>query len=120
MYKNKYLESTFLEIIDQSTKNVFVGCIYRHSCTDLSEFNNDYLNSLSEKLQREKNKQIILMGNLNVDILKYTTDTGTAQFLDQIYSSSLVAQITSPTHISTKSKTLFSLLEVQKIPSPET
>ena len=73
---------------------------------DLSKFNNDYLNSLCEKLLCEKNKPIILMGDFNVDLLKYTTDTSTAQFLDQMYSSSLLHQITSPTRISTKSKTL--------------
>ena len=73
---------------------------------DLSEFNNDYLNSVSEKLLREKNKHIILMGNFNVDLLKYTADTSTAQFQDQMYSSSLLPQITSPTRSSTKSKTL--------------
>ena len=70
---------------------------------DLSEFNNDYLNSLSEKLLREKNKHI-LMGDFNADLLKYTTGTSTAQFLDQMYSSSLHTQITSPTCISKKSK----------------
>ena len=73
---------------------------------DLSEFNNDYLNSVSEKLLHEKNKHIILMGNFNVDLLKYTADTSTAQFQDQMYSSSLLPQITSPTRSSTKSKTL--------------
>ena len=73
---------------------------------DLSEFNNDYLNSVSEKLLREKNKHIILMGNFNVDLLKYTADTSTAQFQDQMYSSSLLPQTTSPTRSSTKSKTL--------------
>ena len=46
------------------------------------------------------------MGDFNVDFLKYTTDTSTAQFLDQMYSSSLLPRITSPTCISTKSKTL--------------
>ena len=46
------------------------------------------------------------MGNFNVGLLKYTTDTSTAQFLDQMYSSSLLPQITPPNHISTKSKTL--------------
>ena len=73
---------------------------------DLSKLNNDYLNSLSEKLLREKNKHIILMGDFDVDLLKYTTDTSTALFSNQTYSSSLVPQITSPTRISTKSKTL--------------
>ena len=73
---------------------------------DLSKFNNDYLNSLSEKLLREKNKHFILMGDFDVDLLKYTTDTNTAQFSNQMYSSSLLPQITSPSRISTKSKTL--------------
>ena len=45
------------------------------------------------------------MGDFNVDLLKYTTDTSTTQFLDQMCSSSLLPPITSPTHISTKSKT---------------
>ena len=73
---------------------------------DLREFNNDYLNFISEKLLHKKNKHIIMMRDFNVDLLKYTTDTSTAQFLDQMYSSSLLPQITSPTRISTKSKTL--------------
>ena len=46
------------------------------------------------------------MEDFNVDLLKYTTDTSTAQFLDQTYLSFLLPQITSATHISTKSKTL--------------
>ena len=81
IYKSKYLELTFLEVINQSGKNTIVGCICRHPYMDLSEFNNDYLNSLSEKLLREKNKHIILMGDFNVDLLKYTTDNSAAQFL---------------------------------------
>ena len=44
------------------------------------------------------------MGHL--DLLKYTTDISTTQFLDQMYSSSLLFQIISPTHISTKPKTV--------------
>ena len=46
------------------------------------------------------------MGDFNVDLLNYFADTSTTQFLDQMYSSSLLSQITSPTYISTKSKTL--------------
>ena len=70
---------------------------------DLKELNHDYLNSLSEKLLREKNEHIILMGDFNGGLLKHTTDTSTDQFLDQLKSSSLLPQITSPTRISTKS-----------------
>ena len=63
---------------------------------DLSKFNNDCLNSFSEKVLYEKRKHIILMGDFNADLLKYTTDTRTAQFLYQMYSSSLLSQITPP------------------------
>ena len=86
IYKSKYLESIFLEVIDQSGENIHVGCIYRHPCMDLSKFDNDYLSSISEKLLREKNKHIILMGDFNVDLLNYTTGTSTTQFLDQMYT----------------------------------
>ena len=34
IYKSKYLESIFLEVINQSCKNISVGCIYRHPCMD--------------------------------------------------------------------------------------
>ena len=63
---------------------------------DLSKFNNDCLNPFSEKVLHEKRKHIILMGDFNVDLLKYHTDTSTAQFLYQMYSSSLLPQITPP------------------------
>ena len=35
IYKSKYLESTFLEVINQSGKNIIVVCIYRHLSMDL-------------------------------------------------------------------------------------
>ena len=52
---------------------------------------------LSEKLLKEKNKHIFLMGDFNADLLKYENDSDTDDFLDQIYASSLLSHITSPT-----------------------
>ena len=46
------------------------------------------------------------MGDFNVDLLKYKNDSNTADFLDLVYSSSLVPQITTPTLLSPRSKTL--------------
>ena len=72
----------------------------------LKEFNKDFMTYLNEKLLKEKNKHIILMGDFNADLLKYENDTDTADFLDQIYTSSLLPHITSPTGVSPKSKPL--------------
>ena len=85
---------------------IFVGCIYRHPCMELSEFNNDFFTYICEKLLCEKNKDIVLMGDFNMDSLKYENDVNTADFLDKIYSTSVIPQITSPTRITPRSKTL--------------
>ena len=73
---------------------------------ELGDFNNGFLTYMYEKLLCEKNKDIVLMGDFNVDLLKYENNTYTADFLDKIYSTSLIPQITSPTRITPRSKTL--------------
>ena len=78
--------------------------MYRHPCMEPNEFNNDFFSHLCEKLLHEKNKDIVLMGDFNVDFLKDEDDTNTADFLDKIYSTSLIPQITSPTRITPRSK----------------
>ena len=50
-------------------KNIIVGCIYRHPCMHLSEFNNIYLKDFLENLSHE-NKTIVIMGDL--DLVMYT------------------------------------------------
>ena len=62
------LESIFIEIINSNTKNLIVGCMYCHPCMELSEFNNDFFTYLCQKLLRQKNKEIVLMGDFNVDL----------------------------------------------------
>ena len=64
---------------------------------DLNEFNSLFLNTLSEILLSEKIKEIVLLGDFNIDLLKYEKDHNTEDFLDQKYSTSLVPHITSPT-----------------------
>ena len=104
MYKSKHLESFFIEVINQQKKNIILECVYRHPCMEVNEFNNDHFSYLIENFLGEKIKNIILMGDFNVDLLKYKVDSNTADFLDLVHSSSLVPQITTPTR--PRSKTL--------------
>ena len=83
IYKKSELESTFIEILTSSGKNVIVGCIYRHLCMHPSEFNDIYLKDLLENLSHE-NKTIVIMGDFNIDLLKYDTEKDSADFLDSI------------------------------------
>ena len=63
---------------------------------EVNEFNSLFLNTLSENLLSEKNKEIVLLGDFNIDLLKYEKDHNTVDFLDQLYSTSLLPHIRSP------------------------
>ena len=64
------------------------------------------LNTVSENLLPEKSKEIVLLGDFNIDLLKYEKDRNITDFLDQMYSTSLVPHITSPPGITSHSTTL--------------
>ena len=51
------------------SKNIDIGCIYKHSCMQQSEFSYEYLKPLSEKLISE-NKEVKLLGDFNINLLK--------------------------------------------------
>ena len=84
MYKSKNLKSIFIEIINTNNNNIVVGCAYRHPGMDANEFNEQYLSILNEKLLLERNKEIILMGDFNINLLRYNEDHNSTGFLDQI------------------------------------
>ena len=105
IYKKRELGSVFIEIIQNNSKNMIVGCIYRHPCMQQNEFNEKYLKPFSEKLVSE-NKEVILLGDFNIDLLKCDPDENVSDFLDIIYSTNLVPNIASPTRLTSRSQTL--------------
>ena len=105
IYKSKELESVFIEIINKREKNTIVGCIYRHPSMSVTEFNNDYLMNLLEKINLE-HKNIVLMGDYNINLLNYDNSPDTSQFLNSMCSYSLFPTITQPTRVTPKSRTL--------------
>ena len=105
IYKYKELEFVFIEIINRKGKNTIVGCIYRHPCMEVTEFNDVFLQNIPEKLSYE-NKEIIIMGDFNTDILKSDNNSDSAMFLDNIYENLLIPYIISPTRVTHRSQTL--------------
>ena len=70
-----------------------------------SEFNDEYLKPHAEKLVSE-NKGVILLSDFNIDLLKCDSNKNVSNFLDIIYSTNLVPNITSPTRLTSQSQTL--------------
>ena len=71
----------------------------------ISEFNNDYLINLLEKINLE-NKNVVLIGDYNINLLDYDISVDNSQFLNSMCSYSLFPTITQPTRITPKSRTL--------------
>ena len=63
---------------------------------ELSEFNNHFLSVLLAKISKEK-KMVVLLGNFNVDLLKYDHDDKVAELLDAMYTKPLLPNTSSPT-----------------------
>ena len=57
---------------------------------DFNEFNCYYLNPLLEKLAKEQ-KTVFLLGDFNVDILKYEQHKATNKFLDSLSSNMITS-----------------------------
>ena len=60
-------------IIEKTHKNTLVICIYKHSHLSVAESNEGYLQPVLDKIYYE-NKDIILLGEFNIDLLHYETD----------------------------------------------
>ena len=70
------------------------------------EFNDLLLKSLTERLTKENNKEVILLGDFNIDLINSNSNDNASEFLDVIYSSNLLPHITSPTQLTSRSHTL--------------
>ncbi len=104
LYLSKNLETTFVEITNKNKKNIIVGCIYKHPSMDIDEFN-FLFECLMEKISKE-NKEIYLIGDFNLDLLKIDDENEIEHFYNIISSNLLVPHITIPTRITPTSKTL--------------
>ena len=81
---------------------------------DLEDFNECYLNILLEKLSKE-NKTVFLLGDFNIDLLKYDKHNSTNEFLDTLSSNYFLPLILLPTRITVSSKTLIDNIFTNKI-----
>lgn len=63
------IESIFIEIIRPNKKNAIIGVLYRPPSSNFQVFMNE-VNELMAKFTRER-KDCYLMGDFNIDLLKY-------------------------------------------------
>ena len=69
IYKAAEPETSFIEISNPKRSNIIIGRIYRHPNMDLDKFNDNYLNTLLDKISKE-NKSVFIRGDFNVDLFE--------------------------------------------------
>ena len=84
---------------------MIVGCIYKHPNISISEFNSDFLVPFLNKISLEK-KEVILLGDYNINLLNCDSDKNTSEFLELMLSYSFLPKIIKPTRITPRTKTL--------------
>ena len=101
------METLFIEISKDSIGrdgNVIVGVIYRPPDTDVTKFNESMDNILS-KIKNEK-KCCYFLGDYNINLLNVDNHAATQEFIDTMFSYSMVPCITKPTRVNAKTATL--------------
>ena len=99
IYKSMELESIFLEIVNEKDSNDIIGVIYRHPCMIASEFFDDHLKTITEKISNE-NKKVFIAGDFNFNLINAASHNDTFEFFDTMMSNFLLPVITLPTKIN--------------------
>ena len=105
LYKPYKIESVFVEVIMPKKTNMIVGCIYRHPDSNIDDFNSNYVRPILHKLSKESSKKIFLLGDFNIDLIKFNSCSSICNFLDEL-SCYFTPQIFLPSRIIGSTKTL--------------
>ena len=100
IYEPKVLESAFIEIINPKKANDIIGTIYRHPSIDTDSFNNNHVRPLITKLSLEKNKNICIAGDFNINLLNVSSHDASSEFFDILSSNFLLPTISLPTKLN--------------------
>lgn len=101
--KNEF-EALWIEVQNDTQHNMLCGIIYRHPSSNI-DLIQEYINSSIEKIHRE-NKYCMIMGDFNLDLLKFESHSGTDDFMNTLGTSFFQPYILQPTRITDHTATL--------------
>ena len=98
------IESCWVELACHKQKNVVIGCIKRHPKSDRSLF----YETLKKQLEslNSKGKEVLIVGDVNIDFLKYNSDAQTSEYLDMLFDLGFMPVITKATRLTDHTSSL--------------
>ena len=99
----EHIECIFVKITFDDI-SVIAGVVYRPPNSNINDYIND-ITIITESIKRMK-KICYIMGDINLDLMKYESHSKTSQYLDLLFSNSLIPLINRPTRITDRTATL--------------
>jgi hypothetical protein len=106
------LESIFVEVTVNKNSNIIVGSLYRPGSAHPNLTVNDQFKEFSELLSNLCNEisnlncTVYLLGDMNLDVLKYGIDNFVTEYIDLLFSFGLLQIVINPTRCKFHSSTL--------------
>jgi hypothetical protein len=100
------LESLFVEVLINN-KKIIVGVVYRPNTPPKADLD-IFIHTMQEiqSLLNQERKEVVIMGDMNIDILKLNTHAKTQEYIDNIFSHGFIPLITKPTRVAAHTATL--------------
>ena len=109
-------ESLFIEYESLSKKKVVLGVIYRPNTApwaDIDIFSKSMIDIMDNINSEHRN--CIIMGDMNIDILKYSKHEKTNDYVDNLFACGFMPVITKPTRVTDHSATLIDHIYINNI-----
>ena len=112
IFEPHFFESIFIKVKTSQNKFTIVGNIYRPNTGPIADPKGflDRLASILDKIRNDpelgKCEDVQLIGDYNMDLLKYKTHHITGQYVDTLLANGLLPIITQPTRVFGRSATI--------------
>lgn len=103
--QNKEFQSVWIELVMTHSKNIIIGCVYRHPHQNNTDDFSDYMSKTLKKLNKE-NKEIYISGDYNFDLLNYEGNSKISDFYNLMSANSYLPLILQPTRITDTTTTI--------------
>lgn len=113
IFKEKIIESLFIEIEFYNKKKIILGNVYRSPSQGLGEISTtDQMNIFLEHMQGiidsigESNKKAVLVGDFNLNLLNYNSHNITKEFANMLFSAGFLQLISNPTRVGSHNNSI--------------
>ena len=89
-----------IEVINDALSNILCGVIYRYPNGNTNEFLDYFTFAVERTTSNRENKPYLIMGDFNLDILKYDSHFDTDNFLNIMLSNRFQPHVVQPTRIT--------------------